>query len=169
VHTPVTETDQAEQGAQPRGPLGRLAFGLGAFGLLAALGADFAGVVGRHLGHAIPGAIELIQFAMVLAASAALVSATLAGAHASVHLVTERLGPRARGALERVTNLLGAALFAALCAGGAWVLADTIGGREASDLLHLPIAPLRLVWAAATAATSLVFLARAFRGGAGAP
>jgi TRAP-type C4-dicarboxylate transport system permease small subunit len=156
----------ADAAATKHGWLGRLAFYAGAVGLCGAMAVVFAAVVGRRLGHPIPGATEIVQGFIVLAASSALIAATLAGSHAAVHLVTERLPPTPRRWLARLADLLGAVLFAALCAGGLWILHDTWGGDEASDLLGLPIAPLRLLWAVGTGAASAIFLVRAVRPGA---
>ena len=161
---------EAVETPAPTGLLAKVAYGVGALGLLGAMAADFAGVAGRHLGHPVPGVIELVQVGVVLAASGALIGATLTGSHAAVHLVTERLGPLARGWLGRHAALIGAAFFAAICAGGLWILSDTWRLGEISDLLQVPIAPLRVIWALSTGTTALIFLARsAWPAPAGAP
>ncbi|MFO1013915.1 MAG: TRAP transporter small permease [Caulobacteraceae bacterium] len=141
----------------------RIAYGIGAVGLVIAMAADFSSVVARHLGHPIHGSIEVVQAAIVFAISAALIGATFAGAHAAVHVITERLPAKVRAPLARLASLLGAVFFAALCVGGLWLLSDTLPGDERTDLLHLPPAPFRLIWAAATAVTAVLFAWRVIR------
>ena len=135
----------------------RLVFGAGAIALLAAMAVDFASVVGRHLGFPFLGSIELVQVCVVVAASAALVGATLSGAHAAVHVITERLPPGQRRFWARVAALLGAVFFALLAAGSAWLAADTLPGDERTELLQLPFFPFRLVWTLACAFTAILF------------
>lgn len=153
----------AERAETPVPAPSRIAYSVGAAGLVIAMAADFSSVVARHLGHPIHGSIEVVQAAVVIAISAALIGATFAGAHAAVHVITERLSPAVRGPLARIASLLGALFFAALCAGGLWLLTDTLPGDERTDLLHLPLAPFRLIWAASTATAAVVFAWRVFR------
>jgi TRAP-type C4-dicarboxylate transport system permease small subunit len=160
----MADAHSPEETSPPRGVIGRIAFAVGACGLLGAMGADFASVVARHIGHPIAGAVELAQAAEVLSAASAVVGATLAGGHAAVHLVTDRLRPRTRAVLTRLADVLGAISFALVCAGGLWVLHDTIGGHEASDLLGIPFAPLRIAWALGTGVAAAIFLTRAWTG-----
>jgi TRAP-type C4-dicarboxylate transport system permease small subunit len=141
----------------------RLAFGAGAIALLAAMAVDFASVVGRHLGFPFLGSIEIVQLLVVVAASAALVGATLSGAHAAVHVITERLPPGQRQFWARVAALLGALFFALLCAGSAWLAADTLPGDERSELLQLPFFPFRLIWTAACGFTAILFAVQIVR------
>lgn len=75
------------------GLLTRISFALGAAGLLMGMSADAIAVLGRHVGFTLLGAIEVVQASVVLAASAAMVGATLSGAHARVHILIERLSP----------------------------------------------------------------------------
>jgi len=138
----------------------RVAFGAGSLALAGAMGTDFLSVAGRHLGHPLPGAIEVVQACIVVAVSSALIGATLAGAHAAVHVFTERMPETPRAMLARLANLLGALLFAALSVGGGWLLSDTWATDERSDLLGLPIAPLRIVWLGATAFVAVIFAIR---------
>ena len=71
-----------------------LLFYVGSAGLLCMMLVEAAAVIGRHLGMPLMGALEIVQAAIVPAACAAMLIATLRGAHAAVHLVTERLPPR---------------------------------------------------------------------------
>ena len=67
----------------------------------------------------------------------------------------------AAAALARLSQGLGALLFAGLAAGCAWMLADTWPLDERTDVLGLPIAPERIVAILALACVSLIFLAGA--------
>lgn len=138
-------------------------FALGGVGLFAAMAVDFLSVVGRHIGLPFAGAIEIVQVCVVIAASAALVGATLAGTHAAVHVITERLPAGPRRILARLAALLATLFFAGLALGGLWLLSDTLPGDERTDLLHLPLAPLRILWCGACAAAALLFLIQVFR------
>ena len=145
------------------GLLFQASFVTGSAALLAAMATDFVAVVCRHLHVSFIGAIEIIQACVVLAISAGVIAVTLTHGHAAVHLVTERLSPRWRGRLERVSCGLGFLSFGALAIGQAWLFSDTRNWDERSDLLGLPIWPLRLVWAASLTVAALLFLARAVR------
>lgn len=141
--------------------LSGVSFAIGAGALLVAMAADATAVVGRHLGHPFLGAIELVQACVVVASSSAMVWATLSGAHATVHILLERTGARLRRALGAFGALTGAACFAYLAAGSLWIVHDLWGGREQTELLGLPIAPLRLFWCASALLMTGLFLARA--------
>ena len=138
-------------------------FAIGGVGLFAAMAVDFLSVVGRHTGFPFAGAIEIVQVCVVIATSAALVGATLAGTHAAVHVITERLPPGPRRVLARFAALLSTLFFAGLAVGGFWLLTDTLPGDERTDLLHLPLAPLRVLWCTACAIAALLFLVQVFR------
>lgn len=141
----------------------RWAFAAGSVALLGAMAIDFASVVGRHIGFPFLGSIELVQVCVVVAASAALVGGTLSGAHAAVHVLTERMPPAHQLFWVRFGALLGTLFFAALVVGGAWLAADTWPGDERSDLLKLPFFPFRVVWCLATSLTAALFAVQIFR------
>jgi TRAP-type C4-dicarboxylate transport system permease small subunit len=143
----------------------RASFVLGAFGLLAAMSIDAAAVVGRHLGIPLLGSIELVESCVVLMASASLVGTTLEQGHASVQIVTQQLSAAGRIRLRRVADLLSACFFAALSLGSIVIARDLWGGDERTELLGLPLAPLRLLWCASSAGIVAVFVAAAVRGG----
>ena len=140
-----------------------LALAAGSIALLAAMAADFISVVGRHLGFTLLGSVEFVQLCVVVAISSALIVATLRGAHASVHILTERLRPATARLLARGSDLLGAILFALLAAGSLWMLWDTWPLDERTDILALPLAPARILWTTALAATCVLFLIRALK------
>lgn len=145
------------------GPLGRLVFAVGSAGLLIAAGTDALAVLGRHVGFRLVGSIEVVQMAVVLIASAAVVGATLLRAHAAVHLLTSRLSAAAAARLAPIVSVLSAVAMAAIAAASIWIAADLWDGHEMTELLHLPIRPFRLVWAVAALVAAVVFLAQAIR------
>lgn len=147
--------------------LARLFFTLGAIALLVAMLSDAAAVLGRHVGFPFLGAIELVQASVVIATSSAMVGATLSNAHATVHILLER----APGALHRLLlgfgGAMGAACFAMLAAGSIWIVRDLWGGHEQTELLGLPILPLRLFWCASACLMVVLFLSRPSGGAKG--
>jgi TRAP-type C4-dicarboxylate transport system permease small subunit len=146
-----------------RGPQSWL-FYLGAAGLLFAMAADAIAVLGRHIAMPLSGSIEMVQAAMLVASSAAIVTATLAERHAVVHLLIDRLPPGARAAMQRVHSALCAIFFVALAAGSIWIALDLRGGHEQSEVLKIPYAPLRIVSICAVLAAALICLRRVGKG-----
>jgi TRAP-type C4-dicarboxylate transport system permease small subunit len=149
-----------------RGPQAWL-FYLGAVALLFAMAADAIAVLGRHIGMPLLGSIELVQAAMLVASSAAIVSATMAEKHAVVHFLIDRLSPAVRATMYRIHSALSAVFFLALAAGSIWIAFDLRGSDEQSELLQIPYAPLRIISIAAVLAVALVYLLRVGRGRAG--
>lgn len=138
-------------------------FVLGSAGLLVAMFTDALAVVGRHVGIPVLGSIEIVQVAIVIAASSAMLWATLRDSHARVRILLERLPDDARRLAERTNNLFSGLVFIALLAGSAWLIFDYWGGYERTELLHLPITPLRIFWCLCAAAIAVVFIVRALR------
>jgi TRAP-type C4-dicarboxylate transport system permease small subunit len=143
--------------------LAQLSFAIGALGLLGAMSVDFLAVIGRRSGLPLVGSIELSELCIVCMASASLLGVTIERGHASVHLLTERLAPRPKLMFARASELLSAVFFAFLLGGSALLVFDLWHGDEQSELLQLPILPLRLVWCASSAAIVLCFAARVFK------
>jgi len=142
-----------------RGPL----FYVGSGGLLCVMLVEAAAVIGRHVGMPVMGALEIVQAAIVPAACAGMLIATLRGAHAAVHMLTERLTEATRARVELGTAVLAALLFAALCGGAAWLASEYWNSYEQSEVLHIPFRPLRLLVAFTAAGLSVAFLYRALR------
>ena len=140
----------------------RLLVILGGGALMAAMATDFIAVIGRHIGWPLLGSIELVQAFVLVSASAAIVAATLAGSHAVVHLVVDRASPCVRDVLIRSSRLLAALFFAAIIAGSVWIASDMWGAHEQSELLGVPLAPLRIISIVCSIATALIFLRQAF-------
>jgi TRAP-type C4-dicarboxylate transport system permease small subunit len=83
-----------------------------------------------------------------------------------VHLLIDRLPPRLRRAAAVFGLLLSIVFFLCLVAGSMWIASDMWSAHEASDLLKIPYAPLRLASIASlltVAATLAILLRREFR------
>lgn len=127
-------------------PLAKACFIIGGGSLLAAMAIDFVSVVGRHLGFSIVGALELVQYCITGLVASAIVVSTLSNGHVAVHILTERLKPMWRGLLARLSDLLMVCFFLTVLAGDIWIAVELWGRDERSDLLGLPVAPMRALW-----------------------
>lgn len=136
---------------------------VGGGALLLAMATDGIAVIGRHIGHPLLGSIEIIQAAVLVAGCASLVVATLAGVHARVHLLVDRLPTPGRDLLARAGMLAGALLFASLAVASAWIAADLWAGHEESEWLHVPYRPLRIIAVAAALTVAGGFIVAAQR------
>ena len=155
----LNHDNQNEKATLSRGPL----FYVGAGALLIVMAVETVAVIGRRIGWPLLGAIEIIQAAILIAACAATVTATLNQAHATVHLLTDRLPTTIKQWLLRFDSLLSALLFAALTIATVWLAMDFWNAYEESELLHISFRPLRAITALATAAIAIIFLYRAVR------
>jgi TRAP-type C4-dicarboxylate transport system permease small subunit len=157
--------DEGQIGREPAtaGRVGEAAYLVGSLGLLVATAADAIAVAGRHTGIHLLGSIEVVQSAVVLIASSAMVAATIVGSHASVHILTERLPAGTARRLARIAALLSALLFALLAAGSAWVASELWSGFEQTELLGIPLRWLRALWIAAALLIAFLFLRAAAR------
>lgn len=156
----MAQLDESTSPAPPsRGPL----FYVGAGGLLTVMIIETLAVIGRHIGLPLLGALEIIQAAILLAACAAMVIATLANAHATVHLLVDRLPAPVKRAVVRFVALLSAVFFAGLTAGSIWLLTDFWHGHEVSEMLGIPFRPLRIVAALCTGVIAAAFAYRVLR------
>ena len=138
-------------------------FYLGAAGLLVAMSIEAIAVAGRQIGVPLLGALEIIQTAILVTASAAMLSATLADAHASVRLLVERLSPSTQDWLHRIALLVSAGFFACLAASAAWLTLDAWNEFEHSELLRIPYRPLRVIVVVMTSAIAVVLAYKALR------
>jgi len=135
-------------------------FYLGGIARLFARAVDTLAVAGRHIGIPLPGSIELVQAAILVASSAAILSATLAGKHARVRLVMDRMKGGPLAALQRFQAVFSVLFFCALAAGSIWIFMDLWGGYEESEVLHIPLAPLRVVCIVSVLGVAFEFLRR---------
>ena len=124
----MTSLEKLDRAKAASSRIWRWIFNLGAFSLLLAMAVDTLAVVGRHIGIPFPGSIELVQAAILVASSAAILSATLADKHARVHLLTDRMKGKPLAVLKRVQTAVGALFFCALAAGSIWIFIDLRGG-----------------------------------------
>jgi TRAP-type C4-dicarboxylate transport system permease small subunit len=136
-------------------------FYIGSVAILTAMITDAGAVLARHLGLRPLGSIELVQAAILVTSSAAVVAAMLSRKHARVHLLVGRVGPRARVFLERLGSVLSAAFFFALSAGSIWIAHDEWSAHEQSELLHIPYAPLRLIAISSVLGAAIIVLRQA--------
>lgn len=148
--------------ATPPRALYRVLVIAGGAALLAAMTVDVLALLGRHTGLPLLGSIELVQAAVLLSGACAIVVATLSRAHAVVHLLRERAGPRLRAALDRGNAVLGAGYFLALAFGSGWIARDLWHAHEASELLGIAYRPLRLAVIAAALAVAGILIAQAW-------
>lgn len=135
----------------------------GGIALLAATGIDAISVIGRHVGLPLRGSIELVQVAVLVAGTLALLVATLGRAHAKVHLLVDRMSEDTRAALDRVSALLGALFFAALLAGSVWLMADLWTGHEQSEVLGVSWRAMRVFANVVLVSIVLAWLGQAVR------
>ena len=135
-------------------------FYLGGIALLFAMVVEAVAVLGRHIGIPLPGSIELVQAAILVASSAAMLSATLADKHARVRLVADRLSGGPRTTLKCIQAVFSALFFCALAAGSIWIFMDLWGGFEESEILHIPFVPLRIVCIVSVLGIAFYFLKR---------
>lgn len=112
--------------------------------LIAAALLNVLAVLGRHTGLPLKGAIEVIQLAVLIAGSLALIAATLAHSHARVHLVLDRLSGAPRDWAERVCTALSMLLYLLLLAGSVWLAVDLWDAQEVSELVGVPWRFMRL-------------------------
>lgn len=135
---------------------------VGGLALFLAMATDAAAVIGRHVGLPLRGSIELVQGFVLVSGSLAMVLATVAGEHARVHLLVDRVPDRMKALLRRVGLLCGALFFAALLTASFLIARDVWAGYEESELLHVPYRPLRVLAVLAMAGVVLLFLKQAF-------
>lgn len=139
---------------------------LGGGALLAAATVDTLFVLGRHLGLPVHGAIELVEAAVLVAGSVALVMASLAGNHARVHVLLDRLPEAHRPIAHRAGDLFTALFFAGLLAGSAWIAGDLWSAQERTELVGIPWRWLRLLLNLCLVSALAITLRRAMRKGA---
>jgi TRAP-type C4-dicarboxylate transport system permease small subunit len=115
-------------------------------------------VLGRQFGKPLLGTVELMQAAILLAATSAMLCATISDAHARVTLLTERASPRWRCLLDAFSLALSVTFFVALAAGALWLAIDFWNAHEESELLHIPYKPLRVLSVIAALAIAIVLV-----------
>jgi len=137
---------------------------IGGAALLIATATDTLAMLGRHARIPLLGSIEIVQCAVLIAASVSLIIATLQNSHARVHLLMDRMSPAVAQRAERLHSLAGAVFVLALLAGSVWITLDLWQGHEESELLRLPYRPLRIEVVLMLAGMLAVFLRNAITG-----
>ncbi len=138
---------------------------IGGGALLAAMATDALSVIGRYAGKPFLGAIEIVEVVVAVAAMGGLIIASLNNNHAAVRILTEKLKGAPLAALKRISCALAALLFAALCAGSVWLALDMIGAYEETEVLRIPILPLRTLVVCTCALLAIIYAVRAVKGG----
>jgi TRAP-type C4-dicarboxylate transport system permease small subunit len=173
----MNDTDQIQTDAtSPTGPertvatgrsataiVRRGALGVGAVALLLAMATDALAVAGRHLGFTFLGAIEIFEACVVVAATSAIVIATIDRSHARVRILLEQVGMGAAGALDRAADLVSAIAFVVLIACSVWLASDLWNGYEVTEVLNLPVRWLRVIWIAGAVLAAAIFAGQAVR------
>lgn len=152
-----------ELGASPQPQRYGVLFYIGGFGLMAAMIIEAIAVAGRQIGVPLLGALEIIQATILLTATASMLSATLTKAHATVHLLVDRLPARGQNLLRRFALLVSSAFFVCLAVSATWLTIEAWNEFEHSELLHIPYRPLRVIAVVMTAAVAVVFAYQALR------
>jgi TRAP-type transport system small permease protein len=139
---------------------------VGGFALLGAMFTDFLAVIGRHAGLPLLGSIELVQMFVGISGAMALVVATLRDSHAVVRLVLANVSTRTAAVMQRVNSIGAVLFFLALTLGSAWIAREMWDGFEETELLRLPLAPLRVLIVATLLVTTLLFARKVLARGA---
>ncbi|CAN5612952.1 hypothetical protein BH10PSE14_BH10PSE14_08760 [soil metagenome] len=145
-------------------PMRRLLLATGSAALLLAMASDALAVLGRHVGFAVNGAIELFQVCAVVALSSAILIATLDGRHAAVDLLLQRVPDRGKVWLRFAAAGASAAAFGLVTIGSTWVAIDLWPTHEMTEQLGIPLRGFRLFWIACSGTVTLFFLRTAIRG-----
>jgi TRAP-type transport system small permease protein len=130
---------------------------LAAIALLIMMALTVADVVGRYvIGRPLPGAIELVQYAMVLVVFTGLPVVTHRRKHISLGMLDRWLGNSARVWHQRLVDLSSAIVLAVI----AWILFNAAGvARDQGDVigyLNLPVYPAAYFMALLSAATAVL-------------
>jgi TRAP-type transport system small permease protein len=138
---------------------------VGGVALLLATGIDTLAIICRYLGFPITGSIELMQAVVLVSGVVALVMSTWEDSHARVHLLLDRVGPRAQELAHRLADLSTLLFLAALLAGSVWLAVDLWPGYEHSELVGVPWSVLRMIANAGLTLTIVLLAIRLVRGG----
>lgn len=99
------------------------------------------GVIGRKFGYPINGVFDLTHFTVLSMTFLGLAYCGFHGAHVSIELLYQHLGPRTRNVLNRVTNLVGCLLFLVI-GWRSYLQSDLVREiNESSQLLEIPYYP----------------------------
>ena len=102
----------------------------------------------RLAGFIIPGSYELAEQIIPVIGGAAIVAATLYGAHVSVDLLTSRFTPISKLYVSVFVGVVGACYWIVMGLAAAFTAARNSGLGETTELLGLSVPPLRWLWVA---------------------
>jgi len=129
----------------------------GSAGLLVAMATDALAVLGRHVGFAVIGSIEIFQVAAVVALSSSILMVSMMNRHATVDLIIGRASGRTRAFLAQIGRAALAITFGLIAFGSIWVAVDLWPTSEMTELLSIRLAPFRLIWITACTLAAVHF------------
>ncbi|HUT50707.1 MAG TPA: TRAP transporter small permease [Alphaproteobacteria bacterium] len=120
------------------------------------------GVIGRKLGYPINGVFDLTHFTVLTMTFLGMAYCGFHGAHVSIELLYQRLGPATRRILDRGINLVGCVIFLVI-AWRTYLQSDLVREiNESSQLLEIPYYPFYWLAALGSLMFALVMLLRVF-------
>ena len=137
---------------------------VGGAALIAATAVDTLAVIGRQVGMPLRGSIELVQAAVLVAGSIALIAATLGDRHARVRILVDRLGDRLKFSVDRSSDLLTALFLIAVLAGSLWLAVELWPGHETSEVVGVQWRWMRLIANVSLAIAAVATLRRLIAG-----
>jgi TRAP-type C4-dicarboxylate transport system permease small subunit len=148
-------TDRSDWGRRVERVLGVAASAI----LLVMMSLTFVDVVARYVfNRPLPGAFEVTELLLLVLIFAGLPLVTYADEHALMDFIDRPLGRRATRGLERLVQVLCAAVMA-LLAWLVWLKADRIWAyRDATDVLRIVYGPFVYFMAIAIGLTALIHL-----------
>ena len=100
-------------------------------------------VIGRYLGHPIPGALELTELSLVLIATLGFAWTMVVRGHISIDFLTRRMPERTQAALEIVTSLLMLGIWG-IIARQTYLIAF-VSKKQTTDTLEISVLPFKLL------------------------
>lgn len=140
---------------------------VGAFALLALLALIVGNVLLRTAGYIIPGSYELAELIIPVIAGIGVLAATLCGAHVAIDVVTDRLGRKARRRIALAVSLAGALYWLILTGSGAAIALRNTRLGEYTEVLGIPVSPLRWTWVAVCCCVAVYLAASVLYGARG--
>jgi TRAP-type C4-dicarboxylate transport system permease small subunit len=120
------------------------------------------GTVGRWFGYPINGVFDLTHFTVLIMTFLGLAYAGYYGAHVTIELLFQHLGPKTQRIMNRLINLLGCMIFL-LIAWRTYVYSLLVRDiNDTSQLLEIPHFPFYWLAAAGSLLFALVMLFRVF-------
>ena len=121
---------------------------VGAFALLALLALIVGNVLFRTAGYIIPGSYEVAELIIPVIAGIGVLAATLCGAHVAIDVVTDRFGRTVRRRIAIAVSLVGALYWLIVTGSGAATALRNTRLGEYTEVLGIPVSPLRWIWVA---------------------